>query len=50
MSGAINQVISDSVIVFVSEGVHKVDLYWGIITAGTASATGTSRTLTVREL
>jgi hypothetical protein len=42
-------ILSDSVIVPVSAGVHKVDVYWSTSTS-TATAFGTNRNLTVQEL
>jgi hypothetical protein len=41
---------SNNVIVQVMAGVHKVDIYWSIITTGTSSSYDVNRILTVREL
>jgi hypothetical protein len=41
--------LSDTCIVQVAAGVHKVDVYW-YVSAGTATATATGRTLNIREL
>lgn len=42
-------IVSDIVRVPVDAGVHKVDVYWAVSTANTVTATGTDRTLLVRE-
>jgi hypothetical protein len=48
-SASYTAVVSDSIVVPVSGGTHKVDVYWNT-NAGTLSASNTQRNLTVKEL
>jgi hypothetical protein len=47
-TAAANASIADDIIVPISPGVHKVDVYWKV-SAGTATLLGTKRNLTVEE-
>lgn len=48
-ASANNFVTSDRVLVFLSPGTHKIDLYWAY-SSGTGTTAGTQRSLTVEEL
>jgi hypothetical protein len=45
-----NQVLSDSIVIQVSPGFHKVDLFWSTGGGSTATASGDYRNMTVEEV
>ena len=49
-SGSVVGTISNSIIVPVAAGIHKVDLYWATDTGGTCYAAQTRRYLTAQEI
>lgn len=50
LSGALNGEMSDVVILPVSPGTHKIDVYWACLGGGTNTLETTRRNMTVREL